>query len=270
MNRGRLKAIVIKEWREALRNRTISWTLGGISFFFLALPLVLAFGAVDVLLPDFEADRGAAKLVEGLARFLPVLLELSPKMRLQVLLLRQFVPLFLLVPVMGAMSIATYSIVGEKSSRSLEPLLATPVSTRELLVGKGLAAALPPVVLTWLLYGLFALAVLLLGSGRLFTLVFDPAALLMIVFVTPLLSVLALGLGVIVSARASDPRSAQQIGGLVVIPLVAIFLANGAGVFLLGPAFAVAGVVLLAALDLLLLYLGTRLFDRERILVRWR
>src|SRR3989442_4113341 len=42
--------------------------------------------------------------------------------------------------------IASYSLVGEKVERSLEPLLATPITDGELLVGKGIAAFLPPII----------------------------------------------------------------------------------------------------------------------------
>ncbi|MGH3295882.1 MAG: ABC transporter permease subunit, partial [Trebonia sp.] len=46
-------------------------------------------------------------------------------------------------------TIASYSLVGEKIERSLEPLLATPVTDGEVLAGKGLAAFLPPIAAVW-------------------------------------------------------------------------------------------------------------------------
>ena len=60
-----------------------------------------------------------------------------------------------MMPLMVPVTIAAYSIVGEKVTRSLEPLLATPISTTKLLLGKGLAAALPGIVTAWISYGLF-------------------------------------------------------------------------------------------------------------------
>ena len=41
-------------------------------------------------------------------------------------------------------AIAAYSIVGEKVEKSLEPLLATPTTDGEILLGKSIAALLPP------------------------------------------------------------------------------------------------------------------------------
>src|ERR1700734_424629 len=46
-------------------------------------------------------------------------------------------------------SIASYSMVGEKVERSLEPLLATPATDGEILLGKGIAALIPPLLAIW-------------------------------------------------------------------------------------------------------------------------
>ncbi len=45
--------------------------------------------------------------------------------------------------------IASYTIVGEKVEKSLEPLLATPTTDGEILLGKGIAAFIPPLVAVW-------------------------------------------------------------------------------------------------------------------------
>src|SRR6201996_3480857 len=46
-------------------------------------------------------------------------------------------------------TLASYSLVGEKVERSLEPLLATPASDGEILLGKALAALVPPLLVMW-------------------------------------------------------------------------------------------------------------------------
>ena len=50
---------------------------------------------------------------------------------------QQFLVFFLLMPAYIPLSIATFSIIGEKQARTLEPVLATPVRTVELLAGQG-------------------------------------------------------------------------------------------------------------------------------------
>jgi ABC-2 type transport system ATP-binding protein len=266
IDEARLRAIIAKEWRDALRNRTLVWTFLALAAVFLALSLALGLFFFDALAADLESDPRAQRLLDGLARVDPALGKLPPRLQLQVFLLRQLLLLYLLLPVFGAMGIATYSIVGEKTTRSLEPLLATPATEAEILAGKCAAASLPAVGGTWAAFALFALAIRGLGGATLAGAVLDPAAWATIVLVTPLLAVAALGAGVLVSTRASDPRSAQQIGSLFVLPLVAVIVAQSAGVLLLGVGAVLAGAALLAAIDAGLLAWGLRLFDRDRLL----
>ena len=68
---------------------------------------------------------------------------LSDEGAVQTFIFQQFMLLQLLIPVTGAMAFAGYSLIGEKQARTLEPLLATPITTTELLVAKGLGALLP-------------------------------------------------------------------------------------------------------------------------------
>src|SRR5213075_1701552 len=74
--------------------------------------------------------------------------ELSSEGRIQLFLFQQFLMLFLLTPITGAMALAAHGIVGEKQARTLEPLLATPVTTIELLVAKVLGALLPSLAIS--------------------------------------------------------------------------------------------------------------------------
>ncbi len=86
----------------------------------------------------------------------------------------------------------------------------------------------------------------------------------------PLLTVLAVSAAIIVSSRASDPAAAQQVGGLVVLPLVLLLISTLSGlVQLSGTVFWIAA-ALVAAVDAVLLRLGVQLFQRESILTRWK
>lgn len=270
MNRRRVAAVVRKEWAEAVRNRAIVWSYAAVAALLLALPLVLAFLLVGVIAADLRSDRGAEEVLRLLERIDPAIAALPFEEQVQVLLLRQMVPVYLILPVLGAMSIATYSVVGEKTSRSLEPLLVTPLTAGELLFAKSLAAAVPSVAGAWLTFGLFAAATRALGGSRVAALVTDGTAWLTILLIGPLFALLGIGAGVLVSARAKDPRSAQQVGSLLLLPLIALVVAQSAGAFLLSPLWVVAGAVLLAVLGVLLFRWGVRLFDRERIFTEWR
>ncbi len=74
----------------------------------------------------------------------------------------------------------------------------------------------------------------------------------------------------IVSSRVNDPRVAQQVGGIVIVPIIGMTLLQATGTVLVG----VSGFLLLAAIVLAIsvvgLRIGVALFDREAILTRWR
>ncbi len=64
-------------------------------------------------------------------------------------LLDAFSFIFVILPGIIPATIGSYSIVGEKVEKSLEPLLATPITDGELLLGKAIAGFLPTLLSTW-------------------------------------------------------------------------------------------------------------------------
>jgi hypothetical protein len=76
--------------------------------------------------------------------------------------------------------------------------------------------------------------------------------------------------GVLVSARVNDPRTAQQFGALFILPLTALFMAQMSGVFVLTMGVGLLILLGLIAAWLLLLLFGIALFEREAILTRWK
>jgi ABC-2 type transport system permease protein len=113
--------------------------------------------------------------LEKLGQTFPAVAGLPAGEQLQVFLLSQFNFYLLLIPTMIAVSFATFSIVDEKLSGSLEALLATPVRTWELLLGKVLSGAVPALLVTWVCAIIFILGVVGLGWGQLVGLVLTPS-----------------------------------------------------------------------------------------------
>jgi ABC-type Na+ efflux pump permease subunit len=170
---------------------------------------------------------------------------------------------------MVAISFATFSIIEEKLSGSLEPLLATPVRTGELLLGKVLSGSALALVATWICAGVFLAATVAMGWGGLLHLVLSPAWFISLFLITPAIVVLSFLLGVIGSSRARDVKSAQNGAVLVVLPVFALIAVQVTGVVWFGPLGALAVALGIAAVDVLLLRVAIRLFRRESIVVNW-
>jgi ABC-2 type transport system permease protein len=189
----------------------------------------------------------------------------------QYFVINQFMLLFMMMPLAIPVTIASYSIVGEKTTRTLEPLLATPVSTLSLLGGKALAAVLPAVLVTWLGFGVFVVgAVIITGGGGLMLGILNVLWMIAIFVVGPLLALAAVSVAVMVSSRANDPRVAEQLSMLVILPLLALFFGQVTGLILINQRLILWMAIGLALLDVGLLALATQIFQREAILTRWK
>lgn len=182
-----------------------------------------------------------------------------------------FFLIWLVFPVSVPSALAAYSIVGEKEEGTLEPLLATPIGTGELLLGKALAAGLPGLVLTWASWLITLGASLALGAGRVMqATLLSPAWFIGMAVLAPALTFLTVMILVIVSSRVNDVRTATQIGGVMVLPIIGMFVSQISRGLILGvPAvlWAAAGVLVAG---LVAMASAVRLFQRETILVRWK
>ncbi len=168
--------------------------------------------------------------------------------------------------------IASYSFVGEKLEKSLEPLLATPTTDSELLFGKSLAAFLPCIAATYIGAAIFVVIVdswSIINFGQL--LLPNPYWAIIMGIVTPLGCILSVEANVIISSRVTDIRAAQQIGGLVILPLILMIILSSTAAAIIEPtllAFIVSAV--LALVDIALFYLSKATFQREEILTKWK
>ena len=264
----RILAVLAKELDELRHSRLILSTLVVPSLLYVGLPLwLLRSGLLSGML---DADALTPRELETMRQSLPQLAGLPSERVFEAFLVNQVLVLFMLAPLFIPLTIASYSIIGEKQLRSLEPLLATPIRTWELLVAKGLGAALPGLLVTWGSYVAFAVGARVLVGDWLYRFVTAPTWLLAFGLVGPLFAFVAVGIAVVASSRTNDPRAAQQLGAVVILPVSGLLFAQVFGVVLLDARLML--LVALAALlaDLGLLWLAVRLFDREAILTRWR
>lgn len=257
--------ILRKEWAEVRRNRLVLSVVLIMPLVITALPVAML--AVMSRVGVSEADyQELGPLLDD-----PRYAGLSAVEALQSVMASNMLVLFLLMPVMLPLTIATYSIVGEKLTRSLEPLLATPITTAQLLAGKAIAAAVPGIAAAWLSYGLFLIgARVFSASDRVFAIFVDPMWLIALLVVAPALTVMAVSIGIIVSSRTSDPRAAEQLGSLIILPLMVLLIGVMTGFLRLSSGLFWAAALVVALADVGLVYLGVKLFQRETILTRWK
>lgn len=265
MSTAKIWVIVRKEWAEVFKNRFVLFTVAFLPLILTALPLI-TMGASGG--PSGPGDISGTDLP---GEYRQLCGDLTGPECTQYFIVSQFMMLFMLMPLAIPITIAAYSIVGEKTTRTLEPVLATPITTLELLAGKAIAAVLPAIAATWIGFLVFAIGAtfLAVGPGVVANLI-DPLWLMAIFVVGPLLSIASVSVAVMVSSRVNDPRVAEQLSMLVIIPLIGLFFAQIAGLIFIDESLILWMALVLLVVDAGLLAFATQLFRRETILTRWK
>lgn len=270
MTGQRITALIGKELREFRASPGAILPVAVVVLICIALPFVVVIGVPRLIGESLGTDRSLSQIVALAAHSSPSLAMLPPEAAAQAFLFQQFLLLFLIAPIVGAVSLAAHSVVGEKQGRTLEPLLTTPLTTTELLVGKAVASFLPSVALEAAglaaYFGLVGVLSLPGVSASLTT----ARTWVLVALVGPIAALAALQGTIAISSRVNDPRSAQQLSVLLVLPIATLLVGQIAGAFVVTTSMLLALALVLAVIWALLLALSVRLFDRETILTRWR
>lgn len=186
-------------------------------------------------------------------------------------LLNTFAFFFVIGAAILPVAIASYSLIGEKVENSLEPLLATPVTDSEILLGKSLAAFLPSLIATYAGCTIFMALIDRLTYSQLGYLYFPNWNMASIMFaLAPLACILSVEANVIISARVNDVRTAQQIGGIMFLPFGVIYVAGEIGLISLETNNLLLISAALLVADAILFFVSRSTFRREEILTRWK
>lgn len=127
-----------------------------------------------------------------------------------------------LFSVIPASMISANSFVGEKEQNTLEPLLATPLTDGQLLLGKLLASFVPSGIL---LFGGTAVSivaenVILMSMGRPFLLLPDIPGIIFISLAGPAMILAVVSVMILISGRVSRVYEAYQVSMLVALVLI--------------------------------------------------
>lgn len=240
----------------------------------IAVPIVLLLTPPLTLLAARTAPASLARALASLVTRLPqgVIEELParPAERAVVLVLVYvFAPLYLLVPVMVASLTAADSVIGERQRGTLDALLNSPTTDRDLLLAKSLAPWSVATVVSAvgaIAYGAVANAVLsAYGMPPSFP---NSEWAVLVLWVAPAVAAIGLGMVMAASPRVNTFHEASQLIGIVALPIVALVVAQATGSVLFDATLlATVGAALWLA-ALVLLRVAARSYRRERLATR--
>ena len=261
-----------KDWREIRRNWQVIGPLVVVPMLItVMLPLVIILIPTIITIPGTSLNIPVT-MFENLP--LEVKLEIAgmniSQQMTYVFLLYFFAPFFLIIPIMASSVLASDSFAGEKDRKTIEALLATPLTDGELLLGKILVSFIPSMLVTILAFTVYSavvdVAAFTLFGGRI--LLPNLLWLVLIFCVTPAVSLAGIGITVIVSVKVKGFREAQQLSALLVLPIMLLIFSELGGLIMFGPimlALLIAGFVVM---DLIVFRLGISIFKREDILAK--
>src|SRR5450755_2199557 len=176
VSKRRVRAIFHKELREYRHNGSIVSTMAVIPLIFVIPPMIQIFA--------LPASAASALQHED-----PLLYMLG-------------------IPAIVPALVAAYAVVGERQQGTLEPVLTTPIRREEFLLGKALASLIPSLAISYLVYAAVIVAVEVLAARAVAEALLQvPEILAQLVF-TPLVAGLSIWIGMAISTRSSDPRTA--------------------------------------------------------------
>ncbi|MEZ3427278.1 MAG: ABC transporter permease subunit [Lachnospiraceae bacterium] len=184
------------------------------------------------------------------------------------LLLNYMLPtFFMLIPIMAASVMAACSFVGEKEKRTLETLLYCPLSLKQIFRAKVLAAFLLSMLVSAISFAVMLIVLetetcLLAG----FFLLPDAKWLLILLLVSPAVSLIAITLIVKTSAKAQSVEDAQQGAVFLLFPVLMLLVGQFTGVLLINAWLLLVIGIVCALLAVLLLKQSMSHFKYETLL----
>ncbi len=266
---GRIRALLGKELADLRKNPSVFVPAVITGLMSIFMPFFIAV-IVPAVTGERLSDSSDFEVALELYRDQPGLRGLDPEAAVQAWIFQQFLILLVITPVAASMSVAAYSVIGEKQARTLEPILATPITTFELLAAKVAGSLVPALALTFASFAVYVAGTMLFARAGVFGALFTARSLMIVFLLGPLAALAALQMAVCVSSRVNDARSAQQIGALIILPVTGLLVAQVTGAFMLTGTIILLVALALAIVNAGLMALGIALFDRESILTRWK
>lgn len=259
---ARALAVLWKDLLDLQKNRGLLYSMAALPIVIVVMPIGIVYAYVSR--PDDGNLKVMAQYYDTSVRSsdaVPFLVEKA---------LNDWFVIYLVMPIFIPILISSHAVAGEKEKRTLEPLLSSPVTSLELVVGKSLASLVPSVAICVMAFVLLCIGVDVVAAPLHDGLLLPNRMWLFgVLIIAPLFAFFGNGIAVLISARVGDARTAQQMSGLLVFPLLVLAVGQFAGWLKAGVAYyALIGLFVLL-LDIGILMAARHLFDRERLMSRW-
>lgn len=268
------KAVLVfkKDWVEVRRNWQVILPIVVVPLMIsVFLPVVLTL--IPSLAPEQEVSLdGFQELMQNLPSNIQERLAgmTVSQVMIYVMAVYFFAPFFLLIPLMASSVIASDSFAGEKERKTIEALLATPISDGELFFGKMLVSFIPSMIVTLVSFAVYTIVFDVMAYDLFNGMLILPTIdwILLIFGLAPTVALASIGLTVMISGKVKGFREAQQISVVLIIPILAMVFGQVTGAIIFGPLVILVLICVFLLIDFVVFRLGLKLFKREEILAK--
>ncbi len=271
MNWDRVKALIIKDIRDYTKSKYVLISIIVLPLFF---SLLMAFSGVYPLLFIEESedidDLNSQFIDNAFGSIVPRWHQYSDKQKILVFTSYMMLVFLVLIPMIVPSVIASETLVGEKERKTMESLLASPLTEKEIVTGKILSSFIPAVLCNIVALGSYIIIIDLmlyfeLGNHLLFP---DLLSIYMLFILGPLTAIIVVELMIILSTKVNTVRDSYQFGSLISLPLMVLIFSQLFMYMLSSWMAIIVGTVILLITALVFFKLAENVFDREKALTK--
>lgn len=264
IRKDKVKIIFLKEIKELLRNKEILVTV-------IIMPIVFSIliptSMITLNFAEEQEIPEGDQVLEIFRNLAPFWDESTDLQKVSIVQANLYLAFLIMIPMMVPMAISSDSIAGEKERKTIEGLLAAPITKEEILIGKALAAAVPSIVISWIaeiIYIIFTNIVIHNIMGRI--ILPNLFAVIMFFLLMPTQTLLSTLLMTSFSSKAKGSREALQKSGFFAMPIIFLISALIFLPLLVHPSLTLASEVIMVLLLLVFLRRATKNFNRNKLL----
>lgn len=257
------KTLVSKDLREIWNTKMVRNSMVFLPII-MVLILPVMYLVIISLAPVSEMTSSAGKVIQMLPK---AVLQFNPKQQMFYIMTNMVCPmLFLMIPIMTATMSASCSFVGEKERGTIETLLLSPLTIRQIFRAKVAGCVLLSAVITAISFVVFSITIAV-GNIMLHMAFFLNLRWIVLVFLlSPAFTVFGVIFMVLISGKSKSYLEAIQTSSYVVLPVIFLFIGQFMGLFQMGVVAMLLMTVLLLVLDVFLWVLAFRRFTPEKLL----
>ncbi|NHJ33528.1 MAG: ABC transporter permease subunit [Asgard group archaeon] len=265
IRKDKISIIFRKEVRELLKNKEILVTVILMPIIFSVL---IPMSMITLNLAEEQEIPEGDQVSEIFRNLAPYWDESSDLQKVTIVQTNLYLAFLIMIPMIVPMAISSDSVAGEKERKTIEGLLAAPVTKEEILIGKAFSAAVPSIVISWIaeiIYIVITNIIVynLMGSRLILPNLF---ASIMFFLLMPTQTLLSTLLMTSFSSKAKGSREALQKSGFFAMPIIFIISALIFLPLLVHPALTLASEVIMIGIMFIILNRATKNFNRDKLL----